>query len=60
MPQRLTGGGIHRPSLSMGGLDEHARYATSADEVRAMRRVLDTLEGPEDSINQLPRLNRLL
>jgi len=50
----------HRPSLSMGGLDEHARYATSADEVRAMRRVLDTLEGPEDSINQLPRLNRLL
>ena len=47
-----------RPSLSMSGLDEYARYTTSADEVRAMRRVLDTLEGPEDTIHPLPRLNR--
>ena len=48
----------HRPSLSMGGLDEHARYATSADEVRAMRRVLDTFEGPEGSMHPLPKLKR--
>jgi copper homeostasis protein len=48
----------HRPSLSMNGLDEYARYATSADEVRAMRQVLDVLEGPEDSIHPLPKLKR--
>jgi copper homeostasis protein len=48
----------HRPSLSANGLDEYARYATSADEVRAMRRVLDTLEDPEDSILPLPKLKR--
>jgi copper homeostasis protein len=44
----------HRPSLSMGGLDEYARYATSADEVRAMRRVLDTLRSATPGLDRLP------
>ena len=46
----------HSPSLSVGGLDEYARYATSADEVRAMRQVLDTLADAESSLNQSLRL----
>jgi copper homeostasis protein len=39
----------NRPAMSVSGIDEYARYATSADDVRAMRQVLDTLERPADS-----------
>jgi copper homeostasis protein len=35
----------HRPAMSVDGIDEYARYVTSADDVRAMRQLLDTLEG---------------
>lgn len=35
----------NRPAMSVSGIDEYARYATSADDVRAMRQLLDTLEG---------------
>jgi copper homeostasis protein len=39
----------NRPAMSVDGIDEYARYATSADDVRAMRQLLDTLERPADS-----------